>query len=184
MGWCLGVASYQAAVGEEALAYNAIVDCAQPNATRLKLRGFVREDDIVKQIQSMCCAENLLAQDLHQALVLVRGWYQSELGPSNVPTNRSDAYRLGLFIGLAEAQCTSPVFNDVAGAWFFAHDALDKARTLIATSGRLSQVGFDRSLLTGALNATDRSTSRRELAYDTVVKLRNSYGEAVTVSNL
>jgi len=171
MGWCLGVASYQASVNQVGLANTAIGTCTAP-VTRLIETGVLGRTSIFANVQSF--------PDLHAGLVSWRERYEIEIRRKS--NNAANAYRLGLLAGLAEGQCTSPVWGGADGAWRYANDALKQAQTLIATSS-LSRLRFDRQLMNDALYYTGSFFRARADAYRRVVALKGSYRNVVLVSN-
>ena len=96
--------------------------------------------------------------------------------------NAANAYVFGLLLGLAEAQCTSPVFSKQDGAWKYAHAGLREAQTLMSTSS-LSKLNFNKALMADALTNTNSFLRSRKDAYDKVVRLRKACGDTVRVSD-
>jgi hypothetical protein len=171
MGLNLGFASYQASVNERQFAKIAIND-AQVAADRLADRGFLDKTNILQKVQAF--------SNMHDRLVTLRSQYEDAIRQRS--NKYANAYRLGLLIGLAEAQCTSPVFGKQDGAWKYAHHALNLARELIRTSG-LSKLKFNPQLLQEARNFTNSFQRNREDAYRRVADLRWAYRDVVLVSN-
>jgi hypothetical protein len=170
LGFNLGIASYRASVQQTGYAEEALGH-AQIAADQLSKRGLVARTSVLGRVRAHA--------DLHAGLVRVRQEYEIEIrGRSNGAAN---AYRLGLLLGLAEAQCLSPVWGKPDGAWKFAHDALEQVETLLAQSG-LSELKFDRSLLSAALDNTNSYQRSPGDAYLKVKALRESYRDVVMTS--
>jgi hypothetical protein len=172
MGLYLGFASYQASWKQTSPAYSAIRD-AQTAADRLAESNLLPKTTI---------ASKLKASSLHNDLVKVRGEYEIKIRQRS--NNAANAYRLGLLLGLAEAQCTSPKWND---SKTHALIALKEADTLIKNSS-LSKLNFNHKMLEDTFKSASNQAwpprlSLREEAYENAVALRKAYRDVVLVSS-
>jgi len=91
--------------------------------------------------------------------------------------NYANVYRLGLLIGLAEGQTTSPSFSEGTD---LAHSSLSQANTLI--KGDLSFIRFNARTMDEALRLTENSTHGRENTHSGVYDLRREYADTVSTS--
>ena len=171
MGVGLGFASYQASVRQMVLAENAIKG-AQHEANELSNAKLLGKVDILKDAR--------VTPKMHDNLVNARQKYERSIRQkSNAGGN---AYKLGLFLGLAEAQCTSPHWEE---AKTHAREALRGADQLIKSSG-LSKLAFDHKLLEDTFNLASNTPfpHAKEDALKKARKLRQSYGDVILVSDL
>ncbi len=182
MGLYLGFASYQASVKQTALA-NSAIGSAQTAADQLAESKLLPTTvDVHGQLMARSISARLNARSLHDDLVKVRRQYETEIRQRS--NNAANAFRLGLLLGLAEAQCTSPKWND---SKMYARTALKEADTLIKNSN-LSKLNFNHKMLEDTFNSASNQPwpprlSVREEAYEKAVALRKAYRDVVLVSN-
>lgn len=171
-GLHLGYASYQASERQTQLTRNAIrnAQAALDNLVEIMPAIFVPRGK--PNIWSLTRGD-------HDKLARERQSYETSI--RRVNNTMANVYRLGLLIGLAEAQCTSSRWGS---AQEFAHSALVQIEELIGINGDgVSGLDFNRQLLEDAMYQTSRSTSNRNNAYQRVKTLRESYRNVVIVSN-
>lgn len=177
MGWCLGIASYQASMFKYHLAESAVSN-AQTAANKLTNSGVNRLTNSGLLHKINIWSDVSPPGDLHDNLVKMRNQYESRIRQKS--NNAANAYRLGLLIGLAEGQCSSK--NNWGSSQKYAHDALKQVNALIRT-GSLANLKFNYTLVNIAIHRTSTSEKTWESAYAEVVEMRKAYRQTILVSN-
>lgn len=167
LGVGFGLASFWASIEENSLASATLLD-ARPAAQALVEHYRFLDQTLFSQIYNHDVS--------HSHLEKIRQDVETNIRDHSI--DAANTYHLGLLIALAEGQST----GSWGDSWWFAHDALKQAKTLV--SGHLQNVPFDLNQMEQALHLTNSFSRSKEDAHKAILNMRISYREQVLESSI